>query len=146
MRETKELTGLPLMRYGYVHVTGLPTHRGLETEPGKIEADSYRLGRHDYNNGVAVAVTMDGEVWIRHSSENRATNCEEFAQLLERLCPNGEGAFVPCSNGEAIPSYMVLMRVSDPYWIGYNGEFRSKVPAEQVTCVRELADPVIALV
>lgn len=95
---------------------------------------------------MAVAVTLDGEVWIRHASENHATNCEEFAQLLERLCPNGEGAFVPCSNGEAVPSHMILTRISDPYWIGYEGEHRFTVPTEQVTCVRELADPVIALV
>jgi len=143
MRMTQKLTGLELAKYGFVHVTGLPTHRGLEQEKHRIEADDSRPGRHDFNNSVMVVNTLDGEVWIRHASDNKVTDTAEFEDLLLKLCPNGAGAFVPCSNGEAVPSYMILIRVSDPYWIGYEGEYRFKVQSDQITNAQELVDPVI---
>ncbi len=142
MKVFQELTGLPLMRYGFVHVTGLPVNRG-DNEESRITADPQQLGRYDYNNGVDVMVTLDGEVWIRHASDNKATRSPEFGRLREKLCPKGKGVFVPCSNGEAVPSYMILSRVSDPYWIGYEGKYRFSFPQGQVTSVQELADPVI---
>ncbi|MFA6295495.1 MAG: hypothetical protein WC666_03675 [Candidatus Paceibacterota bacterium] len=126
MKVVQTLTGIELVKYGYVHVTGLPTNRGHD-EDGEsknvIKSHPQSLGRYDHNNGVAVVNTMDGEVWIRFSSGNEEVlDNSEYANLLGQLCPNGNGAFVPCSNGEAIPSYMVLTRVANPYWTGYNNE------------------------
>ncbi len=143
MKTAQQLTGIPLIRYGFVHVTGLPTNRGADTCEDRIEADNFRHGRHDYNNGVMVVITHDGEVWIRHASDNRATETAEFMALLDRLCPNGKGARVPCSNGESIPFHAVMTRISDPYWIGYEGECRFNVPSDQITNTHEMAEPVI---
>ena len=90
-----------------------------------------------------VVITQDGEIWIRHHSNNKAIETSEFEILLSDLCPNGTGAFVPCSNGEGIPSYLILYRVSDPYWIGYNGEYRFETPKDQIINDEVMDDPVV---
>ncbi len=112
MKTERTLTGGELARYGFVHVTGLPTRRGIEDEQ-IIWARPDQYGRYEGNNGMEVAITVDGEVWLR-SVPNRKTEDPSVLETLKKLCPNGTGAFVPCSNGEAIPSHMVLERISDP--------------------------------
>ena len=74
-------------------------------------------GRHCYNNGVRVAITHDGEVWLQACPMHRNLY-PDLDEVLAKLCPKPGDAFVPCSNGEAVPSYMLLNRVSDPYWDG----------------------------
>ena len=141
---TQKLTGLALLRYGFVHVTGLPIRRGSEdSERDRIEPSTADCGHYDHNNGMSVVITTDGEVYIRRSSGNKVDSLQEYRDLVMTLCPKGLGAFVPCSNGDAIPSHMILARVSDPYWIGTNGEYQFKVPANQIESARDHAERVI---
>lgn len=114
-----ELTGAPLARLGFVHVTGLLAKR--DATSWRIEADGEQLGRWDYNNNVFCATTEDGEVWVRFCTENKLK--VRFFSWQGEFCPKGMGANVPLSNGEAVPSHILGKRVSNPLWIGDNGEF-----------------------
>lgn len=115
MKVQKQLTGLPLLRYGFVHVTNLPYRdSSKDTEEKFIRPRIGEAGRHDHNNGMEVAITLDGEVWLRSYPQN--WKYEGLEQVLAQLCPKTGDAFVPCSNGETIPSYYLFYRVADPYW------------------------------
>lgn len=114
MKVQKQLTGLPLLAFGFVHVTNLPTCH--DDKEDVIRARTGENGRQDHNNGMDVAITLDGEVWLR--AYPTYTRYADLETVLKELCPNKGDAFVPCSNGEAIPSYLVFKRVSDPYWDG----------------------------
>jgi len=100
-KERKELQLL-----GYVHVTGLRTI-GDKNKPyiigEKLTVKNY--GTRGNNNGVFSLITNGGEgtgfVGIRTDKLN------EFA-------PNGEGAYVPCSNGERVSMRDLLNRIADP--------------------------------
>ncbi len=98
-----------LQSLGFVHVTGLHAY-GAHSQPyiigEKITEKDH--GKWGHNNGVCSLVTTGGEVWIR----------TEFVSIakkeLEQLAPNGEGAFVPCSNGESPPLIDLLNRMKSP--------------------------------
>jgi len=105
-----------LRHLGFVHVTGLlytscPDWCVEEGEVLHIEAQEGDLGRFSHNNGLTVVVTEGGEVWLRSAVTPLP---EEWAELREELCPNGEGAFVPLSNGEGVSPQDLLARVVDP--------------------------------
>ena len=96
-----------LVDLGFVNVTGLPT-QSMPNEPGEpIQAQRSQLGKHDYNNGKMVVVTEDGEVWLRGGHLDPS--------LLGDICPKGNGAFVPCTNGESINGSYLLERVANPF-------------------------------
>jgi hypothetical protein len=115
MKVQKQLTGLPLLRFGFVHVTNLPYRQSSQdTEERFIRARTGENGRHDSNNGMKVAITLDGEVWLRAYPQN--WQYQGLEQVLASLCPKVGDAFVPCSNGETIASYYLFYRVADPYW------------------------------
>lgn len=131
-----------LQAFGFVHVTGLPTHSPHDDAQraanfaraealasvghGKrpegfialgevryfIQAHQRSLGRHDYNNGMSVIVTPDGEVWLRAGGDYYGAMGEN---PYFKFCPNGGGAFVPCSNGEQVRMHHLLRRVANPY-------------------------------
>lgn len=114
MKIQKQLTGLPLLRYGFIHVTNLPFYHGGKAEPEVIRARTGENGKHFHNHGMDVAITLDGEVWLRSFPQNwKDVGLDE---VLAKLCPKPGDAFVPCSNGEQIPSYYLFYRVADPYW------------------------------
>lgn len=98
-----------LVRAGFVRVDGLRTYRpGPDAEETYIiNADVHHRGHHDYNNGLSVIVTIGAEVWL-------ASGPKEPERLFRELCPNGVGAFVPCSNGETLSHHDLLARVGDP--------------------------------
>lgn len=134
MKIHQELTGLGLIKFGFIHVTGLEASRGKE-EPVKIEPQLGDRGKWDYNNGMMSIITMDGEVWLRHYSNIQIDDNPEFQALRTKLCPRGKGAFVHCSNGEGIASYALFCRVSDPYWTGPRACFSYEVPSANMTNV-----------
>ena len=72
-----------------------------------IQAERRWLGHSDYNNGVGVIVTHDGEVWI-------GTSMMACGGVRCKYGPR-QGAFVPCSNGESIPMHLLMERVANPY-------------------------------
>ena len=93
-----------LRSLGFVHVTGLSTW-STSGSSYSIQANRKDLGRWDYNNGKTAITTLDGEVWL--AAGRIRPPCD--------ICPNGEGMFVPCSNGEQIGTHAVLRRVVDSY-------------------------------
>ena len=105
---------------GFVHITGL----GVYERPGGTCANynvgekltNQDLGKWNRNNGRMVIVTIGGEIWL----SGEPTNLPQLIPLLRELCPNGQGGFVPCSNGEEIATFLFLQRSQDPdYCISY---------------------------
>lgn len=113
----EQRAGLTLV--GFVRVDGLNAYRygdnGEFFPYYPIEADSHHLGHWGYNNGMAVIVTLGGEVWLATAggSQERRKMVEA---LHEELSPYGQGAFVPCSNGEDLLWSDILNRMADPDW------------------------------
>jgi hypothetical protein len=113
----KDRTDLTLM--GFVRVDGLQVqgHMSYIIEPRVFE-----FGRFDMNNGVAAIVTDGGEVWI--ATIGATTIAESyynaqgpFGEMLRRLCPNGVGVNVPCSNREGLNWLEVFYRHANPDWM-----------------------------
>ncbi len=78
------------------------------------------FGRWDTNNGKLVFVTIDGEIWL--GKTNVLTDRVQIMdELVDKLCNvNGRargGAFVPCSNGEALRDNDILARLGNPNWM-----------------------------
>ncbi len=144
MQIQQVLTGLPLMKFGFIHVTGLIAKR--DKEELEIKASPNDYGKTDSNNGMEVAVTLDGEVWLRHYSATiRIHENKDFLALIKTLCPKKGDVFVPCSNGEGIASYALFSRVSDPYWTGSQGrEFVFHVPHANVNSSVPHEEPALA--
>lgn len=117
----QELVGLPLIRYGFVHVTGLIVSLNSQDQK-RIMAFSDEYGKWDRKDGMTTIV-VNGEVWLRREAGIDIDHDPEFISLLGKLCPNGKGVFVHCSGGESISPYALLSRVSNPYWTGPKGEF-----------------------
>lgn len=111
-----------LQRAGFVHVTGLETSDSAVGRGYRI-GESLRfdqVGHWDYNNGLTVVVTPGGELWLTSGQIGAGMydlGLEETSEgrILRELCPNGRGAFVPCSNGEHVSMHDLLLRVRDPY-------------------------------
>ena len=96
---------------GLIHVTGLIAYRPCGDGEGyEIQARRGQLGKWGGNNGVVVLVTGDGEVWLASGSA-----FEKVRGKATINCPNGFGAYVPCSNGEVISMHDLMARVADPY-------------------------------
>jgi hypothetical protein len=102
---------------GFVRVDGLKIR--AKTIDGEFEypisSDPSDRGRYGGNNGYSVICPdRTPEVWLTIGGfppEKRNI----WESLLKELCPNGEGAFVPCSNGEEIIDWrQLLARVRDP--------------------------------
>ncbi len=119
------LLGLSFRAFGFVHVTNLPAGREDFDEPRPIVANPAHHLHHGSNNYMQVAVLQDGEVWLRMYPETPDDQIEALIEkLLDQLCPKGIGAFVPCSNGESVPSRMLFARHSDPTWTNH-GQFKA---------------------
>ena len=136
MKVSRVLTGAQFAPLGLIHVTGLPTVSGFFGEKREyvIQAQSNWLGKWGINNGLFVAITEDGEVWLGdHKVAKWSPHVSmmgtveevvdqllqkggptEFERILREVCLNGKGAGVPCSNGEYINGSLLLMRLADP--------------------------------
>jgi hypothetical protein len=99
-----------LQQLGLVHVTGLRSWNVNGSNPDPIQAHKAHLGCWDYNNGKLVVVTVDGEVWLGVAIANFRC-CPSHREI----CPHGQGAFVPCSNGEELSTHSLLRRLASPY-------------------------------
>lgn len=104
--KTKEGRREWLRTNGFVRVDGLIStgHNGGY----RISAATVFGGKYDSNNGVSVVYT-NNECWIRRGW------CDGIRE--RDLCPNGHGAFVPCSNGEQISFWDMMSRIADPDWM-----------------------------
>jgi len=117
-----------LMRMnGFVHVTGLGTKtRSGENEYTIGEHSNMKCGYWDRNNCKLVVVTKEGEVWLRSTVSPEREGIIETAPLqglINMAAPNGQGAFVPLSNGEEVDFHLFLARIADPdYGIEYEQE------------------------
>jgi hypothetical protein len=85
-----------------------------------ITARGGDFGRWDTNNGKLVFITIDGEIWL--GKTNVLTDRQLIRdELADELCnANGRargGAFVPCSNGEALRDNDILARLGNPNWM-----------------------------
>ena len=101
---------------GFVRVDGLRMFReGFPEEGVKIELSLRHLGHWEHNNGMTVIVSEAGEVWLAVGSATQERS-KKMEQLVGELCPNGRGAFVPCSNGEELRPSDILERMADPDW------------------------------
>lgn len=109
LMEAKRKRATEFQAAGWVHVTGLPAYRPDDRGEYIIQCRACDLGHHCGNNGILVAYTTDGEVWIAHHA---VTEKEEKPYLK---FASASGAFVPCSNGERIPQSLLLERIADPY-------------------------------
>jgi hypothetical protein len=54
---------------------------------------------------------------IPSATMHDARSDSDLGKLIHELCPKGQGAFVPCSNGEDIDITYVLWRLADPDWV-----------------------------
>ncbi len=132
MKTVITLQGIGLEKFGFVHVTGLTcVNRLPEHSEHVIHARQHELGRWDVNNGMFVAMTTEGEVWLAKCGEKnrlpnryldpKGTNLKDFLstpeadfeKVLRELCPNGEGVGVPCSNGHTIDGHLIMGRLAD---------------------------------
>jgi len=104
----------------FVHVTGLTARRVFGSGSPRnyeyiigenLNPDHY--GRYDYNNGMFVIVTTGGEIWLAAMTDK---NEKTLFKIASKLCPEGKGAGVPCSNWEEIDTHAILSRVADPEW------------------------------
>lgn len=97
---------------GFVHVTGLSTYTHAWKREYVIgeKLTTEDVGKWDSHNGMMVLITNGGEVWLR-----AAPNSEKIRGVLKAFAPNGQGAFVPLSNGEVIEAHEILTRIVDPY-------------------------------
>ncbi len=104
--KTKEGRREWLRSNGFVRVDGLVKngHNGGL----RIAVMRWWNGKYDSNNGVSVVYT-DDECWIRRGFVDEIRDPD--------LCPNGHGAFVPCSNGEQISFWDMMSRIADPDWM-----------------------------
>lgn len=109
-----------LRECGFIHVTGLRTHN--HAHPGD---KGYRIGenvplrqagRWDSNNGKMVIITIHGEVWLAVADRGGPVRGGTLKTLVSQLAPNGQGAYVPCSNGEEIGTHALLARAANPDW------------------------------
>lgn len=98
-----------LREAGFVHVTGLHLYNTPGEELQTIQPYRSNLGQYGQNNGKIVAITEDGEVWLRGGGWTNVEN------VIRRYCPRGGGAFVPCTNGESVGMGALLERVADPF-------------------------------
>ncbi|OHA62932.1 MAG: hypothetical protein A2556_00670 [Candidatus Vogelbacteria bacterium RIFOXYD2_FULL_44_9] len=106
-----------LTKGGFVNVTGLLPFGGTSSG-GEIQVtDPNDFGRFGSNKGKSVIVTPQGEVWL-------GTHLPE-SDILAKLCPRGEGARVPCSNGQYLTTFHLLHRLRDPY-CSFGGSYSPK--------------------
>lgn len=98
---------------GFVHVTGLTAWGPMEGSKSEVKVENVTdLGRFQSNNGKLVMVTIGGEIWLAMSIEKPYFFAQ--SELGRELCPRGQGAFVPCSNGEYLHFTDMLARLADP--------------------------------
>lgn len=105
-----------LMSAGFVHATGLACKGGQS--PGIIGAKVMKDEHGQWNvlGGMAVIVTLGGEVWLRPSH----VKFDGIGSLLPEFCPNGQGGYVPCCHGEEIGMHDLMSRYIDPsYGLSY---------------------------
>ncbi len=115
---TDEMERALLRSAGYIHVTGLQYASRLHGNVAGIPTPKPRdLGRWDMNNSTDVIVTTGGETWLaKHSNESFSQLDEQIRQARKTLAPNGQGVFVPCSNGEVLGWFDTIRRHADPNW------------------------------
>ena len=107
-----------LAALGFVRVDGLravvPWSPKEASKEDIITADARALGCYDGNNGRVVITTLGCEVWLASSPGGEFWT--KIKPIAAELCPNGQGAFVPCSNGEEICFEKIMARLSNPDW------------------------------
>lgn len=111
-----------LHRHRFVHVTGLRfvSLHVIDHSISYIGEDLTEkdLGKWDEKNNMTVLVTKGGEVWLK---DGKLT--DECKNIVELLCPNGKGAYVPFASGEKDFRLEMLRRFNDP---NYNLAFENE--------------------
>ncbi len=98
---------------GFIHITGLELYLDDPTEPiGIVQARPQECGLWGTcrEEQKTVAVFLDGQVWFTAQAMSGP-----IARFVDRACPRGTGAKVPCCDGEHLDLDAVLDRVANPY-------------------------------
>ncbi len=107
-----------LAALGFVRVDGLravePWKAEEASEEDIVTANAKALGCYDGNNSRVVITTLGCEIWLAYHPGGEFW--AKIKSITAELCPNGQGAFVPCSNGEELSFDSVMARLSNPDW------------------------------
>lgn len=113
-QEARKLLG----EQGFINVTGLTARSPYTGEQYQLgeklpSTERGRFGEQTFGEqaGRVVIITNDGEIWL---GAGKITPHREV--LIRKLCPRGNGAWVPCSNGDHLFADELLERASNPDW------------------------------
>lgn len=117
LRNTTPEQRAKLASLGFVRVDGLICNDPIRPNDRrqKLMAVDGQLGRYDSNNGRVVVVSEGGEVWLAFHP-GTSDFWDRFQPVTGELCPKGQGAFVPCSNGESLSWHDTMERLANPDW------------------------------
>ena len=105
---TTQLQQAKLKNLGFFRADGLPTYKD-GAQKDIIRARSGDLGHWGHHKGKMVIVTICGEVWLADYLLDDDTQV-----LIGELANVGEGAFVPCTNGDHVLMSDMLRRMRNP--------------------------------
>lgn len=110
MKKTTAKQRARLAQFGFVRVDGLCPHSFIFGFKPPLCASPFLLGRYGQKGGKVVLITKDGEIWLSAAEGNKVPD-----NFVRELCPNGEGAEVPClSYHNELRLMDILNRLVDP--------------------------------
>ncbi len=126
------LTGLGLVRFGFVHVTGLTYKQIFGLVKVRASGTSVGTGRESgwYQcDDANIVVTLDQEVWVRSLNHSFI---EGLWEILKSLGLNQMATPLPkVKIMHRFRAQEIFERMADPYWIGQNE--RCKIPTYMET-------------
>lgn len=122
------LEGLPLVPFGFVHVTGLSIV-STSGYSSAVLASEEQCGYYSIQGiGTMFIVTTKGEIWLAlHNRQTEAVLVSpEFREIRDHLCPKGQGEwFLRAKEGYCIGGMQtveIFHRISNPEWKDHVGQ------------------------